>query len=56
MKVFISLFAFLIFFAGCAEDSIKVQREKCVEQGKKFTVVKFLNHRTGEYQLKGKCK
>ena len=45
-----------IFFTACVGTSIEEQRATCIKDGKKFYTKKFLNMRTGEYEIKGECR
>lgn len=55
LGVLISLFT-LFIFSGCGEKDLATQKKECKEAKKKFTVEKVMNIRTGEYELRGKCK
>ena len=52
--ILLTLSAFLL--SGCFSQSIEEQRASCINDGKKFYTKKFLNMRTGEYEIKGECK
>lgn len=42
MKIIGFIFTALIIFTGCQEKDIQTQRKECREEGKKFTVKKYL--------------
>jgi|GEM_PF-1355427 len=56
-KLFSSLlipFVLMFLFSGCF-NTMKSQKNQCIEQGLKYKQEKRLNYRTGEYEIKLVC-
>jgi hypothetical protein len=55
MKIIILGTLFILFFAGCTQDSKKLDKEECKKLGYKYATENRLNYRTGKYELKFIC-
>ena len=55
MKTIILASLFILFFTGCLQDSIQLDKEECTKLGYKYATEKKLNYRTGKYELKFIC-
>lgn len=56
MNKIILLALSVLLLSGCFSQSLEEQRTSCLNEGKKFYTKKFLNMRTGEYEIRGECK
>lgn len=56
MKQIAFILTTVLIFLGCADKTLKEQEIECKAEGKHFSAKEVLNHRTGEYEIRGFCK